>query len=57
MTYVPKHTPLNDAISALARAPSDAILIIGEDMELKAILTDRDILRETAKILEKLERP
>ncbi len=57
LTYVPKGTPLDEAIRALGRAPSDAILVVGDDMELKAILTDRDVMRETARQLERLERP
>ncbi|UXD22027.1 hypothetical protein IPA_00980 [Ignicoccus pacificus DSM 13166] len=57
LTYVPENTPLSEAINALGRSATDALLVVGEDMELKGIMTDRDVLRETARILEKLERP
>ena len=55
--YVSPETPLSEAIEVLGRSPMDAIVVVGEDLEVKGLLTDRDVLRETARMLERLERP
>ena len=55
--YVSKETPLGEALQTLSRSPADAILVLEEDKVVEGILTDRDVMRETAKYLERLAMP
>jgi len=55
--YVSTETPLSEAIDALGRSPIDAVVVVGDDLEVQGLFTDRDVLKETARVLEKLERP
>jgi len=55
--YVPHTSKFVEALDALARSPNDAVLLLGEDKEVKGIITDRDVLRLTAKEVERLLKP
>ncbi len=55
--YVPKESPLSEAIDALSRSPIDAILVLAEDIVVEGIMTDRDVMIESAKVVEKLAMP
>ncbi len=55
--YVAENAKFTEALDTLARSPNDAVLLLGEDKELKGIITDRDVLRLTANEVERLLRP
>ncbi len=55
--YVPVEAKFLEALETLARSPNDAVLLLGEDKEVKGIITDRDVLRATAKAVERMVRP
>ncbi|WP_075049176.1 CBS domain-containing protein [Ignicoccus islandicus] len=52
--FVREDATLNEALNVLANSNYDYVLIVGEDLKLKEILTDRDVLRITADLMEKL---
>ncbi len=55
--FVKPDTDMIEAINTLARSRKDIVLVIGEDYKLVGLLTDRDVLREVSRILEKVARP
>ena len=56
-SYLGEEAELREALEALARSATDAVLLLGEDKVVKGIITDRDVMRETAKYLERLAMP
>ena len=55
--FVKPDTDIIETVNTLANSRKDIVIVIGEDYKLVGILTDRDVLREVSRILERLARP
>jgi CBS domain-containing protein len=55
--YVAKGKKFSEALQTLARSTNDAILVLGEDKVVEGILTDRDVMIESARYVERLAMP
>ncbi len=55
--FVKPDTDMLETVNTLARSRKDIVIVIGDDYKLIGLLTDRDVLKEVSRVLEKVARP